>query len=206
MECELPTIRNESPPSTSTLVDFVNNPEFEDSDQEFSTEDVNKLRKNIMNRALEAEVEEAFSLFDRNNDNKIDFFECQAAFKALRLNPSPENIKELFKEVGKDENDTLTPTDFKTLIVSRIHTRYNSQEIEKIFNQLQDGTGKITLESLKSAVNQIGADISDNELSLMISEASSKGTYIPLEDFANLLKRSWTGDPFDLIFDSEFPS
>eukprot|EP00375_Theileria_parva_P001642 XP_764315.1 hypothetical protein [Theileria parva strain Muguga] len=189
MEYELQSLSNEISSTASTLVDYVNDPEFEDSDQEFSPGDVNKLRKNIMNRALEAEVEEAFSLFDKNNDNKIDFFECQAAFKALRLNPSSENIKELFKEVGKDENDTLTPTDFKTLIVSRIHTRYNSKEIEKIFNQLQDGTG---------------ADISENELSLMISEASSNGTYIPYEDFANLLKRSWTGDPFDLIFDSEF--
>lgn len=95
MEYELQSLSNEISSTASTLVDYVNDPEFEDSDQEFSPGDVNKLRKNIMNRALEAEVEEAFSLFDKNNDNKIDFFECQAAFKALRLNPSSENVSSL---------------------------------------------------------------------------------------------------------------
>ncbi|UKJ89868.1 centrin [Theileria orientalis] len=203
MDFDLSTLRNENLSTISTLVDYVEEPESNvlQSDEEFTPEQLNKLHKNILNRSLEAEVEEAFSLFDRNGDQKIDFFECQAAFKALRLNISPENAKELYKDLGKDENDFLTITDFKTLVISRIHTRYNNTEIQKIFNQLQDGTGKITLESLRSSINKIGVEISDEELNLMVSEASSNKTYIPYDDFAKLLKRSWTGDPLDMIFE-----
>ncbi|UKK02858.1 centrin [Theileria orientalis] len=203
MVFDLSTLRNENLSTISTLVDYVEEPESNvlQSDEEYTPEQLNKLHKNVLNRSLEAEVEEAFSLFDRNGDQKIDFFECQAAFKALRLNISPENVKELYKDLGKDEKDFLTITDFKTLVISRIHTRYNNTEIQKIFNQLQDGTGKITLESLRSSINKIGVDISDEELSLMVSEASSNKTYIPFDDFAKLLKRSWTGDPLDMIFE-----
>ncbi|BAM41876.1 centrin [Theileria orientalis strain Shintoku] len=203
MVFDLSTLRNENLSTISTLVDYVEEPESNvlESDYEYTPEQLNKLHKNVLNRSLEAEVEEAFSLFDRNGDQKIDFFECQAAFKALRLNISPENVKELYKDIGKDEKDFLTITDFKTLVISRIHTRYNNTEIQKIFNQLQDGTGKITLESLRSSINKIGVEISDEELTLMVSEASTNKTYILYDDFAKLLKRSWTGDPLDMIFE-----
>lgn len=182
---------------------FSTNSDASDSAESDVEDKRGRLYKNVLNRDLEKEVEEAFSLFDKDGDHVIDFFECQAAFKALRLDPSSENIKELFKELGKDESDVLTLMDFKTLVIARIHTRYTSSEVEKIFNQIQDGKGKITLDSLRRAVNKIGSNISNEELNLMISEASSNGDFITIEDFSRLMKRSWTGDPIDMLSDSE---
>lgn len=43
--------------------------------------------------------------------------------------------------VNKTENDALSLNDFKTLVVSQIHTRYTRDEAKKIFNELQDGSG-----------------------------------------------------------------
>ncbi|AFZ81250.1 centrin, putative [Theileria equi strain WA] len=167
---------------------FSTNSDASDSAESDVEDKRGRLYKNVLNRDLEKEVEEAFSLFDKDGDHVIDFFECQAAFKALRLDPSSENIKELFKELGKDESDVLTLMDFKTLVIARIHTRYTSSEVEKIFNQIQDGKG---------------SNISNEELNLMISEASSNGDFITIEDFSRLMKRSWTGDPIDMLSDSE---
>lgn len=189
--------------NSSVSSNFSVNSDASDSAEDDVEYKRDRLYKNVLNRDLEKEVEEAFSLFDRDGDHIIDFSECQAAFKALRLDPSADNIKALFKELGKDESDVLTLMDFKTLVIARIHTRYTSDEVEKIFNQLQDGKGRITIESLRRAVSKIGSDISNEELNLMISEASSNGDFVTMEDFSKLMKRSWAGDPIDMLSDSE---
>lgn len=73
---------------------FYNVTSDDDNCESHSEELVEKIRKNVLNRTLELEVEEAFNLFDRDQNNRIDFFECQAAFKAMRLNSNHESVRD----------------------------------------------------------------------------------------------------------------
>ncbi|GIX61576.1 centrin, putative [Babesia caballi] len=111
------------------------------SDTEVSPEGVANIHRNVLNPELEKEVEDAFALFDRDSNGTIDFFECQASFRALRLNASRDAVRTMFAELNKDENDTLTLADFKTLVLQVIHRRYTAGEAAKIFALLEDGSG-----------------------------------------------------------------
>eukprot|EP00371_Babesia_bovis_P003236 XP_001611883.1 hypothetical protein [Babesia bovis T2Bo] len=158
------------------------------SDADVPQKVVDKIHKNVLNPDLEKEVEDAFNLFDRDGDGHLTVFECQAAFRALRLNASREAVKAMFAEANKTDNDTLTLYDFKTLVIQVIHKRYNAGEAAKIFALLEDGTGM---------------SLDDKHIQLMIAEAANGKNYVTYELFRKVLKIAWRGGINDDIDDEE---
>ncbi|EDO08315.2 EF-hand domain family protein [Babesia bovis T2Bo] len=173
------------------------------SDADVPQKVVDKIHKNVLNPDLEKEVEDAFNLFDRDGDGHLTVFECQAAFRALRLNASREAVKAMFAEANKTDNDTLTLYDFKTLVIQVIHKRYNAGEAAKIFALLEDGTGKITAESIRNIVDELGMSLDDKHIQLMIAEAANGKNYVTYELFRKVLKIAWRGGINDDIDDEE---
>ncbi|CDR96747.1 hypothetical protein, conserved [Babesia bigemina] len=185
------------------------------SDTEDSPADIANIHRNVLNPELEKEVEDAFALFDRDGNGQIDFFECQAAFRALRLNASRDAVTTMFAEINKGQHDAITLADFKTLVLKVIHKRYTAGEAAKIFALLEDGSGKITMDSLRAVVADlgrgyplwnltvaVGSSIDDEDLGLMISEASGSKDYVTYEDFRKVLKAAWRGDAMDRMEDA----
>lgn len=48
-----------------------------------------------------AEYREAFTLFDRKGDNKIDYDQIGDVLRSLGLNPTAGEVKKIEKDVGK---------------------------------------------------------------------------------------------------------
>ncbi|KAK2196481.1 bifunctional EF-hand domain/EF-hand domain pair [Babesia duncani] len=155
----------------------------------------------VITSSIEREIVDAFRLFDANNDGEINFYECQAAFRALRLNSDIASMRELFASAGKTIEDCLRLEDFRNLTVSQIPGRYTNEEVNRIFDLLQDGNGMITLSSLSAAAERIGASFRREELEIMVSEACKNGVGITLEEFRPLLWRSWSGGDGDGLSD-----
>ncbi|GBE58806.1 centrin [Babesia ovata] len=164
--------------------------------------DIANIHRNVLNPELEKEVEDAFALFDRDGNGEIDFFECQAAFRALRLNASRDAVTTMFAEIKKGQTDVITLADFKTLVLQVIHKRYTAGEAAKIFALLEDGSGKITMDSLRTVVADLGSSIDDEDLRLMISEASGSKNYVTYDDFKRVLKAAWRGDAMGRMEDT----
>ncbi|ORM40155.1 uncharacterized protein BXIN_1307 [Babesia sp. Xinjiang] len=170
------------------------------SDAEVPPEKIERIHKNVLNAELEKEVENAFELFDSDGNGELSLFECQAAFRALRLNASRSTVsqhnslvigimsqvKTMFAELNKGEDDTLTLSDFKTLVLQVIHKRYNAGEAAKIFALLEDGTEM---------------SVDDDEINLMVTEASNGKDYVTYEEFKKVLKLAWRGGPMDDYFE-----
>lgn len=173
------------------------------SDVDVFESNIAKIHRNVLNPELEREIEAAFSLFDKDGNGKLDFFECQAAFRALRLNASRETVKAMFAELNKDVEDILTISDFKTLVIKVIHRRYNAGEAAKIFELLEDGSGKITRESLAAVLRQLGGTMDDEDLNIMIKEAANGKDYVKFDDFRKILKLAWRGDTSDELYDEK---
>ncbi|GFE53372.1 caltractin [Babesia ovis] len=167
------------------------------SDADVPPGDIDKIHRNVVNPDLEKEVEDAFTLFDRDGNRELSLFECQAAFRALRLNASREAVKTMFAEVNKTEHDTLTLSDFKTLVLQVIHKRYNAAEAAKIFSLLEDGTGKITIRSLRATIADLGMSLDDGDIELMVTEAAKGKSYVTYDQFRKVLKKAWRGDIMD---------
>lgn len=173
------------------------------SDADLPIGDIKRIQRNVLNPELEREVEEAFELFDRDGNGLLDFFECQASFRALRLNASRDTIRTMFAEINKEEDSYLSMKDFKTLVLQVIHKRYNSSEAAKIFALLEDGTGKITVNSLHNVLKRLGTRMDDEDVQLMITEAAPGKDHVSFEEFKKILKQSWRGDPLTSLYDSE---
>lgn len=160
---------------------------------------IKRIHANVLNSELEKEVEGAFALFDKDKNGLLDLFECQAAFRALRLGARRDTVKAMFAELNKTEEESLTVSDFKTLVLKVIHKRYNSREAAKIFALLADDNGVITVQSLAQAVKRIGSSPGEEDLPLMISEASGGKDHVTFEEFKKILKLSWRGDAAEFL-------
>ena len=82
-------------------------------------------------------------------------------------------------------------------------SRDSKEEIQKIFKLFdEDGTGRISFKNLKKISQEVGENLTDDELSDMISEADKSGDgLITFEDFYRVMKKNFD-DPLG-EFDSE---
>ncbi|CRG96113.1 centrin-4, putative [Plasmodium gallinaceum] len=154
-----------------------------------------------INEDIEKEICECFSLFDTNKCGYIDIREFYFALKSLGLNFKKEEVKNLFLQIKKSTDDKLNFDEFFHVASQNIHKRYNDEEIEQIFSLFDpNDTGKITLHSLKKVCEDIGENISDNELNNMIEYADKNNDkVIDKEEFKKILISAWKNDPLSDI-------
>jgi len=142
-----------------------------------------------------AEVKEAFDLFDTDGSGVIEAKELKVALRALGFEPQKDEIKRLINEVdrsGGKERDVTGTIDFKEfleIMTLKMSEKDNKEEIQKAFELFDmDGTGSITFESLRQIANELGENISDDELREMIFEAckSHEGP-VSRDQFENIL-------------------
>ena len=171
---------------------------------------VNEIRTvATKNRALIDEdtmedLKEAFTLFDTNHNGSIDYRELKAALRALGVkNVTKQSTLDIFKEVGKQESDSLTADDFFKVMRNRMPKKDPREEAKKVFEYFNiDGTDKITFKTLKKVCESVGENFSDEEINQMIAEAeTTKGAGIDFKDFFRVMKKK-SNDPLG-EFDSD---
>merc|ERR1711906_1108 len=117
------------------------------------------------------EIREAFDLFDTDGSGTIDAKELKVAMRALGL------------DAKKDE--------FRNMMTARMGDRDSREEIIKVFRLFDDDeTGKISFKNLKRVAQELGENMTDEELQEMIDEADRDGDGEVNEDeFFRIMKR-----------------
>ena len=111
------------------------------------------------------DIREAFNLFDSQGTGVIDTKDLKVAMRALGFEPRKEEIKKMLMDVDKDNSGKLTFEGFLTLMGSKMSEKDAKEEILKAFKLFDDDdTGKISFENLKRVANELGENLTDEEL------------------------------------------
>jgi len=121
------------------------------------------------------ELKEAFELFDTDGSGTIDVRELKAAMRALGFTVKKAEIREMLEDVGHNLEESGGAVDFREfseMLTSKMNGRDTREEIMKVFALFdEEGTGKITFRNLKRVAQELGEDLTDEELTEMIDEA-----------------------------------
>ena len=118
------------------------------------------------------EHQEAFNIFDRDKDKKLNKEEARYAYMALGWNFSEEELNKIMQEKG--ENDLIAFNDFSDYLFDRSKDAEIEEEIMETFAEMdKDGDGKINAKDLKYLLYSIGEKFDDEEINEIIRETSS---------------------------------
>lgn len=160
----------------------------------------NNLRRNqrfpLSEEQLE-ELREVFSLFDVTQSGTIDAREFKASLRALGFDVKKDHIKSMMGEVGKGLRDRLEFEEFCRVMSAHMPDKSSKEEIRKLFELFDvECNGSIAFRTLKKIVNDIGENLTDDEIQEMIDEADRDGDgLVSFDEFYRIMK--YRNDPFD---------
>uniref|UniRef100_A0A1B6CM56 EF-hand domain-containing protein n=1 Tax=Clastoptera arizonana TaxID=38151 RepID=A0A1B6CM56_9HEMI len=139
-----------------------------------------------------ADIKEAFDMFDKEGNGKIDTKELKIAIRALGFEPKKEEIKKMLSEIDKEDTGVLSYEEFLMLMAQKMTEKDSKEEIMKAFRLFDDDeTGKISFKNLKRVAKELGENLTDEELQEMIDEADRDGDgEINQDEFLRIMKRT----------------
>ncbi len=149
-----------------------------------------KQKKQLTEEQL-LEVKEAFNVFDSEQSGGLDARELKAALSALNVKISKDEIRQIYSEFGKDIREKITQDEFFEIVTPRLPDRHTKDYIRMIFNYFDlDKNEKISIRNLKKIAQEIGENLSDEELKEILEEADKDNDgFIGFEDFYRIMRK-----------------
>ena len=148
----------------------------------------NQKIRNELTDEQKREIKEAFSPFELDG---LKPEELKLAMTVLGFDPKNEDVKLIMKKIDEQGNK---PISYETFMDIRIEKPDDDPEVEmkKAFKILcEDGYDKITFKSLKKICNDIGENISDDEIKGMINEANKDNdNEVGEDDFIKIMQKT----------------
>ncbi|GMH41436.1 hypothetical protein BSKO_09346 [Bryopsis sp. KO-2023] len=118
-----------------------------------------------------AEIREAFDLFDTARSGCIEYSELKVAMRALGFHVKKEEVVRLLRDYDKDSTGSVDFDEFLEIMTNKFVDQDPQEEASKVFDLFDiDGTGKITVKTLRRIAKQLGETICDEELADMVDE------------------------------------
>mmetsp|Transcript_8267 Transcript_8267/g.8964 ORF Transcript_8267/g.8964 Transcript_8267/m.8964 type:complete len:187 (-) Transcript_8267:95-655(-) len=165
-----------------------------------------KQRRSPLDEEQVAELKEAFNLFDTEHSGQIDARELKAAMRALGFEIKKDEIRRIMNDLDKDVTGTVDLDEFIQIMTPRMGEKDSKAEIYKIFKLFDDDdTGKISFRNLKRVAQELGENLTDEELNEMLEEADRDGDgLINSDEFYRVMRRRGNNPLDDLDSDDDF--
>merc|ERR1711907_320991 len=124
------------------------------------------------------EIKDAFDLFDRDRSGEITVGEMLEAMRSL----------------DKDGSGALEFNEFYELLTARFSENTTKEELERVFKLFDtDGTGQISVANMRAVADQVGDQVSDDELGdIVLKNDMNNDGQLTFDDFyAVLTKKSF---------------
>merc|ERR1711862_66565 len=134
------------------------------------------------------EIKEAFDLFDTDGSGSIDVNELKVAMKALGMDAKSDEIRKLINDIDSDGDGTIDFDEFLAMMTARKQGEDTLEDLLKVFKLFDDDkTGTISFKNLKRVCQELGENMTDDELKEMMDWADKDGDGVLNEDeFINL--------------------
>ena len=146
-----------------------------------------KIEKSGLSNDEVDEIRQAFDLFDTNGTGKIDPKELKAAMQSLGFDTKNPTIYTLIADLDTPEaakNGGVNFDDFVGSINNKLGDKESKEGIHRIFELFIDdpNADTITLSSLKKIAQELGENMSAEELKDMLERAFANGTELTFNE------------------------
>ena len=118
-------------------------------------------------------------LFDRDKAGGISYHELTSVMYALGQNMTHQEVLDLFNEVDTDGNGEIDFEEFTKMMLKRQAAGKLMTEEEEVVRAFKlfdvDGNGTITADELRKMMQNLGSDLTAEEVELLIREADYDG-------------------------------
>ncbi|KAK4698683.1 hypothetical protein P7C70_g7590, partial [Phenoliferia sp. Uapishka_3] len=123
----------------------------------------------------QAEIREAFELFDMDKDGRIDYHELKVAMRALGFDLKKAEVLKILRDASTDST-YINFEQFHRTMERMILDRDPMDELRRAFKLFdEDNTGRISLKNLKKVARDLGESLGEDELQAMIDEFDLDG-------------------------------
>ncbi|XP_065064908.1 neo-calmodulin-like isoform X2 [Rhopilema esculentum] len=135
------------------------------------------------------EFKEAFSLFDAKGNGSISEQDLGVVMRSLGQNPTEKEIETMIKEVDVDGNGEVDFSEFVQMMKTQMKNRDANRELMEAFQVFDcNRNGRISPTELKDTMKNLGQELTEEQLKLMILEADYNGDgVIDFEEFKKLV-------------------
>ena len=153
-----------------------------------------KVEKSGLSNDEVDEIRQAFDLFDTNGTGKIDPKELKAAMQSLGFDTKNPTIYTLIADLDTPEaakNGGVNFDDFVGSINNKLGDKESKEGIHRIFELFIDdpNADTITLSSLKKIAQELGENMSAEELKDMLERASKNGVELTFDEFYDIMTK-----------------
>jgi centrin-3 len=143
---------------------------------EFNKEELNSLAK-------------SFKLF-ADKSGIMNLNNMVIAMKELKFDQSEPVVYDLISELESENRNGLTYDEFVDKLTEKLRDRESQKATERVYDLfVEDPKGTVTFEVLKKVHQDIGEDISEDDLRRLIKSGASNGTDIPYEEFHSIMTK-----------------
>ena len=130
-----------------------------------------------------------FEMYDSNKDGNVNSLELANILKAIDINASDEEIKDIIAELDLEGNGEINFENFVSIVKRREKDVDNEEEVLNAFKLFdKEGNGLININELKHIMLTVGNNISETELNDLLKEADTDNDgYINYEEFIRSL-------------------
>ncbi|EGC32524.1 hypothetical protein DICPUDRAFT_81641 [Dictyostelium purpureum] len=143
-----------------------------------------------LNEEAQSEFKEAFNLYDGNKDGRLEATELANVLRWLGQNPSPNDINDILREYGS--NNQMTLDGLFNYLSRKVVDDFDEREIIEAFQVFdKDGKGLIGASDLRHILTNLGERLNEDQVEEMLRQAVGAGDgAINYEPFVrNMLKK-----------------
>ncbi len=136
-----------------------------------------------------AEIQEAFSVFDKNANGTVVIDELETVLRSLGQEPSAADLQLMMSQADIDGNAAIDFPEFSTMMAKQLDDADLEREMAGAFKVFDsDENGFISASELGAVMLQLGENLSSEELTEMINEADASGDdKISFDEFAAMM-------------------
>ncbi len=135
------------------------------------------------------EYKKVFESYSKGQEGNVNKQELANIFKAINIDASDEEIKEIIKKMDLEDKKEINYDEFLTIINQREKDVDEEEEVLKAFKVFdKEGNGLININELKDIMLSMGNNWSENEINEMFAEADiDMDGYLNYEDFVRTM-------------------
>ena len=138
------------------------------------------------------EIKEAFDLFDSDHSGTIDTEELKQALSNLGIDAKNQTLQNMMNDIDKNQSGTIDFTEFIELMTAKFSDKDTPEDLRKVFDLFigDDTADKIEFKHLKRVAQELGENVSDEELNEMIVRADTdKDGKVSFEEFFAIMTK-----------------
>eukprot|EP01115_Flamella_aegyptia_P011039 TRINITY_DN50336_c0_g1_i1.p1 TRINITY_DN50336_c0_g1~~TRINITY_DN50336_c0_g1_i1.p1 ORF type:complete len:155 (-),score=61.57 TRINITY_DN50336_c0_g1_i1:201-665(-) len=135
------------------------------------------------------EMNDVFSLFDKDGDGSITTKELGTVMRSLHQNPTEADLRDIITEVDVNGDGTIDFPEFLQMMKHRMKDQDSESDIREAFKVFdKDLDGRISVAELRHVMTNLGEKLSDAEVDEMLREANIDDEgFVKYQEFVDMM-------------------